>query len=140
MPFADAIAAASRTFEADFERGDISALVSNYYTDDPVVVGQGIGIFRGHEGARAYFTNASSNFARCILKTSVIEEVNIDCVFEIGTVDLIPRDPTASQVHLSYLVSWQNLPGLGWRVAMDYFTPQASRVPNRSAIGPTASS
>ena len=56
MSCADAIAAASRTFEADFEadfeRSDISALVSNYYADDAVVIGQEIGVFRGHEGAR----------------------------------------------------------------------------------------
>jgi len=43
----DIIDAKSRAFEVNFAKGDVAALVVDYYNDDPVVIGQGVGLFSG---------------------------------------------------------------------------------------------
>ena len=52
-----------RQFERDFAAGDLAKLVSDYYHPECLVVGEGIGRFEGHEGARGFFGGAIATWS-----------------------------------------------------------------------------
>ncbi len=120
----DVIAAKSRQFEADFAAGDIAALVEGYYTSDPVVIGQGIGTFSGRDGASAYFLGAVQDMKTALLTTTSVQQEGSSAI-ETGRVVLTPRAEGAGEIHLAYVVVWQNGED-GWKVHMDYFMPAAA--------------
>ena len=117
-----AIDAASRQLEVDMAAGDATALVANYYTEDPVVVAEGIAVFRGRTGAEDYFRGATAAMRACRLETHSVTAAG-DGYFELGSVSLYPKDTGADPQVMSYAVVWRHEPDLGWRVAFDYFVP-----------------
>jgi len=121
----DIIAAKSRRFEENFARGDVPALVADYYNNDPVVIGQGVATFTGREGATQYFTGAVEAMKSAKLTTYTIQEGE-DSAIETGGVKLTPREDGAAQIDLTYVLVWQRHAD-GWAVHMDYFMPGVVR-------------
>lgn len=116
--------AASRAFEEAFARGDVPAMIETYYTRDPTVVGEGVGVFRGRDGVESYFAGAVATFSACRFASLRVERAG-DGAIETGTVTLTPKDLDVPQVELAYVVVWIDDPVLGWRACLDYFTPGA---------------
>lgn len=119
-----AVEAAISRFEADFAAGDVAQLVANYYAEDPVVVGEGIGVFPGRDGAATYFSGAIAQFGKCKLTSRSLEQRG-DYAFETGEVQLTPHDTTAPEAILGYVVGWRKGDD-GWKVRLDYFVPIAA--------------
>ncbi|MGB7241649.1 MAG: nuclear transport factor 2 family protein [Sulfitobacter sp.] len=121
----DIIDAKSREFETNFNNGDVAALVAGYYNDDPVVIGQGVAVFTGREGATTYFTGAVGAMKSVKLTTYTIQEGESSAI-ETGGVKLTPREEGADAVDMTYVLAWQK-GAEGWAVHMDYFMPGVVR-------------
>lgn len=121
----DIIDAKSRAFEVNFAKGDVAALVVDYYNDDPVVIGQGVGLFSGREGATQYFTGAVEAMKSAKLTTYSIQEGESSAI-ETGGVKLTPREDGTAEIDLTYVLVWQKGED-GWAVHMDYFMPGVVR-------------
>lgn len=121
----DIIDAKSRQFEANFAKGDVAALVADYYNADPVVIGQGVATFSGREGATQYFTGAVEAMKSARLTTYSLQEGETSAI-ETGGVKLTPREAGADEIDLTYVLVWQK-DDAGWAVHMDYFMPGVVR-------------
>ena len=111
-----------RNFEYAFAQNDVEGLVDDYYNENPLVIGDGVGEFRGREGAIQYFSGAIKQFRAASFTTTNITST-ANGYTETGFVELSPRDQEPAHVVLEYVVTWR-LNNMGeWRVALDYFTP-----------------
>lgn len=122
ITLAKAVADASRRFEAHFATRDVEALVADYYVAEPVVIGEGAGVFTGRDEAARYFGGAVAAFRACRLETRSLTLAG-EAAFETGEVILFPVQTDAAPVVLSYLVAWRWQAERGWRVRLDYFVP-----------------
>ena len=80
-----------RQFERNFAAGDLAKLVSDYYHPECLVVGEGIGRFEGHEGARGFFGGAIATWSACELITGQIIPTAAGAI-ELGSAKLTPRE------------------------------------------------
>jgi ketosteroid isomerase-like protein len=78
-----------RQFERNFAAGDLAKLVSDYYHPECLVVGEGIGRFEGHEGARGFFGGAIATWSACELITERIIPTAAGAI-EVGSAKLTP--------------------------------------------------
>jgi ketosteroid isomerase-like protein len=122
ITLARAVEDASRRLEANFAARDVEALVADYYVAEPMLIGEGQGVFAGREGAARYFGGAIAAFRACRLETRSLTLAG-ETAFETGEVMLSPIDANAEAVVLSYFVVWRWQAEHGWRVRLDYFVP-----------------
>ena len=109
-----------RQFERNFSAGDLARLVSDYYHPECLVVGEGIGRFEGHEGARGFFAGAIATWSACELITEQIIPTAGGAI-EVGSAKLTPREDAAPTTFV-YAVSWRR-ENSTVKVVLDCFAP-----------------
>ena len=92
-------------FERNFSAGDLVRLVSYYYHPECLVVGEGIGRFEGHEGARGFFGGAIATWSACELITEQIIPTAGGAI-EVRSAKLTSRED-AEPATFVYAVSWR---------------------------------
>lgn len=109
-------------FEQAFLEKRFNDLVKDYYVAEPLIIGDGVGEFRGSDSAEQYFSEAAKNFRAVKFGTKEISET-ANGYLETGQVTLFPHDKSQSPAILDYFVAWRRASDGEWRAALDYFTP-----------------
>jgi len=116
----EAVDIRSRQFEENFSSQDAYSLVENYYTDDPIVSGDGVGIVVGRQGVLQYFEQIFRVFKQCKFERKVVSREG-NMAYELGNVTLLSKNTEERDTTLRYSVVWKWQDGDGWRAEVDYF-------------------
>lgn len=109
-----------RQFEESFSQKDAHGLVENYYTDEPIVSGDGVGLVTGRPGVRQYFEQIFQVFRQCCFETKIVRREG-NMAYELGDITLSPVESGTENTTLRYSVIWKWQDSDGWRAEVDYF-------------------
>jgi ketosteroid isomerase-like protein len=122
-PVKDIVEAVNRKcqlFEKYFFKKDAHALVDNYYTEEPIVSGDGVGLVIGRPKVQEYFEQIFELFDKCSFNTQVLKQEG-NMAYELGEVTLFPKNSEDKSPTLRYSLVWIWQDSDGWRAEVDYF-------------------
>ncbi len=118
--FKRAVEAACETFAANFARGDMAALVRDYYTEDASMIAPDAPRQKGPAALQAVLTAIKDSGVAKVTLTPVDLQCEGGLGYEIGNAALFAAG-AAEPSPMRYVVVWRKTGG-GWKAAVDMFS------------------